>query len=190
MGKKIAIIGAGAVGCQVGGHMVANGEDVVFIDGWPEHVDTMNRDGLRLTGVTEAENKTVPVRAIHMSDVQALSKGDPIDIAFICVKSYDTEWATYLIKPYLAPQGFIVSLQNCMNEEFIASIVGWGQGCGLHRGQNFGRSAGAGTCEPECAAAWQFAYGIPGWRSARYGNRQDQRGCAAVRVHGQRHGDG
>jgi len=65
-----------------------------------------------------------------MSDVQALSKGDPIDIAFICVKSYDTEWATYLIKPYLAPQGFIVSLQNCMNEEFIANIVGWGKVAG------------------------------------------------------------
>jgi 2-dehydropantoate 2-reductase len=131
MGKKIAIVGAGAVGCQVGGHMAANGEDVIFIDGWPEHVDKMNRDGLHLTGVTEAENKTVPVRAIHMSDVQSLSKGDPIDIAFVCMKSYDTEWATYLIKPYLAPQGFVVSLQNCMNEEFIAKIVGWGKVTGL-----------------------------------------------------------
>lgn len=131
MGKKIAIIGAGAVGGQVGGHMVKNGEDVVFIDGWPEHVDTMNRDGLHLTGVTDAEEFTVPVRALHMCDVQSLSKGDPIDIAFVCVKSYDTDWATRLIKPYLAPDGYVVSLQNCMNEEFIANVVGWGKvvGC-------------------------------------------------------------
>jgi len=131
MGKRIAIIGAGAVGGQVGGHMAANGEDVVFIDGWPDHVDAMNRDGLHLTGVTAAEELTVPVTALHMSDVQSLSKGPPIDIAFLCVKSYDTQWATHLIEPYLAPDGFIASLQNCMNEEFIAGIVGWGKvvGC-------------------------------------------------------------
>ena len=131
MGKKIAIVGAGAVGGQAGGHMAANGEDVVFIDGWPEHVEAMNRDGLHLTGVTAAEDITVPVKALHMSDVQSLSKGAPVDIAFVCVKSYDTNWATHLIKPYLAPDGFVVSLQNCMNEEFIAAIVGWGKvvGC-------------------------------------------------------------
>jgi 2-dehydropantoate 2-reductase len=36
-----------------------------------------------------------------------------------------------MIKPYLAPDGFVVSLQNCINEEQIAPIVGWGRvmGC-------------------------------------------------------------
>jgi len=131
MGKRIAIVGAGAVGGKVGGHMAANGEDVTFIDGWPEHVDKMNSDGLHLTGTTAAEDITFPVKAMHMCDVHSLAKGPPIDIAFICVKSYDTDWATHLIKPYLAPDGFIASLQNCMNEEFIADIVGWGKvvGC-------------------------------------------------------------
>src|SRR5262249_34721661 len=41
------------------------------------------------------------------------------------VKSYDTEWATRFIAQYLAPDGYVVSLQNCMNEERIAGIVGW-----------------------------------------------------------------
>ena len=36
--KKIAIVGAGAVGCYAGAHMVQAGEDVTFIDPWPEHV--------------------------------------------------------------------------------------------------------------------------------------------------------
>ncbi len=55
----------------------------------------------------------------------------PIDIAFVCMKSYDTAWATTLIAQYLAPDGFVVSLQNCMNEETIAGVVGWGKvlGC-------------------------------------------------------------
>jgi 2-dehydropantoate 2-reductase len=43
----------------------------------------------------------------------------------VAVKSYDTEWATRLIAQYLAPDGYVVSLQNCMNEERIAGVVGW-----------------------------------------------------------------
>ena len=62
--------------------------------------------------------------------MQSLAKQAPIDIAFVAVKSYDTEWATMLIKPYLAPSGFVVSLQNCLNEEKIAAIVGWGKTVG------------------------------------------------------------
>jgi 2-dehydropantoate 2-reductase len=46
------------------------------------------------------------------------------------MKSYDTAWATALIKQYLAPGGYVVSLQNCMNEETIAGIVGWGKTLG------------------------------------------------------------
>ncbi|MGE3781483.1 MAG: 2-dehydropantoate 2-reductase N-terminal domain-containing protein, partial [Alphaproteobacteria bacterium] len=39
MGKKIVIVGAGAVGGYTGAHMAKAGEDVTFIDGWPEHVE-------------------------------------------------------------------------------------------------------------------------------------------------------
>ena len=35
-----------------------------------------------------------------------------------------------LIRQYLAPGGYIVSLQNCMNEETIAGVVGWGKTMG------------------------------------------------------------
>src|SRR5207344_1094917 len=36
-----------------------------------------------------------------------------------------TEWATTFISQYLAPDGYVLSLQNCLNEEKIAAIVGW-----------------------------------------------------------------
>ena len=124
MGKRIAVVGAGAIGGYAGGHMARGGEDVTLIDPWPEHVDHMNEHGIRLDGVTSQESCTVPVEAIHLTDVQALSKERPVDIAFISVKSYDTEWATALIKQYLAPDGFVVSLQNCMNEETVARVAG------------------------------------------------------------------
>ena len=49
MGKKIAFVGAGAVGGYTGAHMVQAGEDVTFIDPWPAHVEHMRKHGLRVT---------------------------------------------------------------------------------------------------------------------------------------------
>src|SRR2546427_12105142 len=48
----------------------------------------------------------------------------------VAVKSYDRLWATALIKPYRSGAGFVVSLQNCLNEETIAGVVGWGRTVG------------------------------------------------------------
>src|SRR5262245_14571362 len=128
--RKIAIVGAGAVGGYVGAHMVQAGEDVTFIDPWPAHVEHMRKHGLRVTHAMDVAEFCVAVRALHVTDVQQLAKEKPVDIAFVCMKSYDTAWATMLIGQYLAPDGYVVSLQNCMNEETIAGIVGWGKTLG------------------------------------------------------------
>jgi 2-dehydropantoate 2-reductase len=130
MGRRIAIVGAGAVGGYAGAHMVQAGEDVTFIDPWPAHVEHMREHGLRVTHAKDVAQFTVPVRALHVTDAQRLAKEAPVDIAFVCMKSYDTAWATMLIRQYLAPNGYVVSLQNCMNEETIAGIVGWGRTLG------------------------------------------------------------
>jgi 2-dehydropantoate 2-reductase len=130
MGRKIAIVGVGAVGGYCGAHMAQAGEDVTFIDPWPAHVEHMQKHGLRVTHAKDVPEFTVPVRALHVTDAQHLSKEAPVDIAFVCMKSYDTAWATMLIRQYLAPDGYVVSLQNCMNEETVAGIVGWGKTMG------------------------------------------------------------
>ncbi len=127
MGKRIVVVGAGAIGGYTGGLMARGGEDVTLIDAWPEHVEYVRQRGMRLSGLTPGETHSIKVPILHISDVQQLTKERPVDIAFISVKSYDTEWATHLIKPYLAPNGYVVSLQNCINEERIASVVGWGK---------------------------------------------------------------
>jgi 2-dehydropantoate 2-reductase len=131
MGKRIAVVGAGALGGYVGGYFSQQGEDVTLIDMWPENIEAIRARGLELDGVTPEEKFTVRnLKTMHLTEVQSLSKQKPIDIAFVAVKSYDTEWATMLIKPYLSPEGYIVSLQNCVNEEKIAGIVGWGKTVG------------------------------------------------------------
>ena len=119
--SKIAIMGAGALGCYIGAFLIREGMDVTFIDMWPEHVETMRRDGLRVSG-SQGEF-SVPATAFHLTDAQAID--DPFDIAFIAVKSYDTEWATHFIKRYVKSDGYFVSSQNSMNDQTIASIVGY-----------------------------------------------------------------
>ena len=131
MGFKIAIMGTGAVGAYAGAHMARAGEDVTFIDPWPVNVETMRAKGLTVSHLRDVPTWSTPVRALHLTDLQQCAKEQPFDIAFVCMKSYDTEWATTMIAQYLSPNGFVVSLQNCMNEETIAGVVGWGKvvGC-------------------------------------------------------------
>src|ERR1700761_4146865 len=125
MEKRIAVIGAGAIGGYTGGQLAHNGLDVTFIDPWPGHLETIRRDGLALEGMTQEEFVCARPKTMHLTEAQGLAKQKPIDLAMVAVKSYDTEWATRLIAQYLARAGYVVSLQNCMNEERIAGIVGW-----------------------------------------------------------------
>lgn len=120
-GPRIAFIGAGAMGSYIGGRIAQSGGDVVLVDPWTEHVNAIKRHGIQLFG-TEGEF-TARVATLHVDEAQALMKAS-VDIAFIAVKSYDTEWAAELARDYLAPDGFVVSLQNGINEPTIARVVG------------------------------------------------------------------
>ena len=120
MGDKIGIMGAGALGSYVGAFLSKIGEDVTFVDMWPEHVAKMQKDGLHVTG--SQGPFTVPVKAMHLTDAQKIS--EPFDFAFISVKSYDTEWATHFVKRYVRNDGFFISLQNCWNDVTMGEIVG------------------------------------------------------------------
>src|SRR5436189_4576582 len=121
MTKRIAVVGAGALGGYVGGSLAHLGHDVTLIDAWPEHVETIRARGLELDGLTPEERFTVrKAKTMHLTEVQSLARAR-VDIAFVAVKSYDTRWATEVIAPYLSSRGFIVSLQNRLHEETIAS---------------------------------------------------------------------
>ena len=120
MGDRIGIMGAGALGSYVGAFLTREGEDVTFVDMWPEHVEKMRSDGLHVTG--SQGPFTVPVKAMHLTDAQGIT--EKFDFVFVSVKSYDTEWATHFVRRYVKDDGFFVSLQNCWNDVIIAGIVG------------------------------------------------------------------
>ena len=110
--KRIVVVGAGAIGGYTGGNLAHNGFDVTLIDPWPEHIEAIRKDGLSLEGISAEESVVARPKTLHLTEAQHLSKERPIDIAFISMKSYDTEWATTMIRQYLAPTGSVVSLQN------------------------------------------------------------------------------
>jgi len=121
MAMRIGIIGAGAIGSVVGGMLTKAGHDVTLIDQWPQHVETMRKNGLRLSGT--CGDHVIPVKALHIYEAQAIA--EPFDAVFISVKSYDTEWATHLGVQYLRkPNGVVVDFQNGINDERVAAIAG------------------------------------------------------------------
>jgi 2-dehydropantoate 2-reductase len=129
--KRIAIMGTGAAGSYIGAFLTREGHDVTLIDMWGEHVDAMKEKGLQ---VSDADGDfTVPVNAVHLTEAQYIAQ--PFDIVFLAVKSYDTEWAAHFIKRLVSPSGVVVSSQNCMNDELVASIVGYSRevGCVMSR---------------------------------------------------------
>src|SRR3954471_22296269 len=94
MAKRIAVVGAGALGGYVGGSLAQLGHDVTLIDAWPENVETIRARGLELDGMTPEERFTVKnLRILHVTEAQSLAK-TPFDVAMVSMKSYDTLWAT------------------------------------------------------------------------------------------------
>ncbi len=118
---RMVVMGAGAVGGYIGGQLARAGYRVALIDAWAEHVDHIRGHGLRLSD--PLGSVVAPAEALHLHEVQSLIR-DPVDIAFICTKSYDTAWNAKMIAPYLRDSGFVVSVQNSLNENEIAAIVG------------------------------------------------------------------
>lgn len=128
MGLRIGVFGAGGVGGYVGGCMALAGEDVTLIGQWPENIDRIKREGLCVEDA--AQRRIARPAALHLHEVQRLVHR-PLDVVFLCVKSYDTPWAATMAACYLSPRGFIVSMQNGMNEECIADIAGWERTMGV-----------------------------------------------------------
>ena len=101
---KIAVMGAGAVGCYYGGLLARAGHEVTLI-GRPGHVEAIRSTGLRLQ--TADLDLHVPLAA--STEPAAMRDAD---IVLCCVKTSDTASAASAMAPFLRPDAVIVSLQN------------------------------------------------------------------------------
>jgi len=114
---KIAVLGAGSVGCYFGGMLARAGHPVVLI-GRPQHVDAVNRDGLLMD--TKSFREHVPMQA--RTDAAGLRGAQ---LVLCCVKSPDTERAAADMAQHLDPGAIVLSLQNGVdNAERLQALLG------------------------------------------------------------------
>ena len=115
---KIGILGAGALGCAMGGVLTEAGHEVWLINRNPDQVEAMTRRGLILR--TDGVDRTVAVRAATM--------GQPVgtvELVIVLVKSFHTAKAMQAATSLLAPGTTVLSLQNGLgHEDVLAGIVG------------------------------------------------------------------
>jgi len=116
------IIGAGAIGGTIGAYMIRGGEEVLFVDQDPDHVEAINRNGLTIRGY--AEEFKVAARAITSADLPNTFAPASLTRVILATKAQATRAATAMIQPYLAPDGYILSAQNGLNELTIQAMVG------------------------------------------------------------------
>ncbi|MBI2906021.1 MAG: 2-dehydropantoate 2-reductase [Chloroflexi bacterium] len=123
MARNMAVLGAGAIGASIGADLTQAGHDVLLIDQWPAHVEAMKANGVHVT--MREEEFVVPVQALHLCEMKDLHRAPlrQFDIVFLAAKSYDTSWMVEFIKPYLKPDGVLVSVQNSLNDEWISPVI-------------------------------------------------------------------
>src|SRR5256712_13911891 len=115
------IIGAGAIGGTVGAHLVRGGHEVLFVDRDRTHVDAINTAGLTIEG---RETSTVRATAVPPDALRDSVRDRIPDAVLLCVKAMHTAAAVDALAPLLAPDNFVVSLQNGLNEKVIAARIG------------------------------------------------------------------
>ena len=113
---KVAVLGAGAVGCYYGGLLARAGHAVTLI-GRPQHVQAIQAHGLRLQTLTFDETVTVAAS----TDAAAVAGAD---LVLFAVKSTDTETAGVQMRPHLAPGALVLCLQNGVdNAERLRAVL-------------------------------------------------------------------
>ena len=116
---NIHVLGAGALGCAIGGTLAAAGSQVTLIARSREHVDAINAKGLVLRDA-DGNDRIVKVDAV--TDARGLS---PADLVIVLVKSFHTEAAIEGYKQAVGDQTIVMSLQNGLgHEEVLEKAVG------------------------------------------------------------------
>jgi 2-dehydropantoate 2-reductase len=114
---KIAVMGAGAVGCYYGAMLARAGHSVVLI-GRQSLVDAVKGEGILL------ESKQFTGRVPVQADTSPAAVNDA-ELVLFCVKSGDTESAGAAIAPHLSRSASVLSMQNGVdNAARLSKVIG------------------------------------------------------------------
>ncbi|TCK37003.1 ketopantoate reductase [Paraburkholderia sp. BL8N3] len=115
---KIAILGAGALGCAIGAALTEAGHETWLLNRSVAHVEAMRREGLRVDDANGSRH--VMVRATTRAD-----EAGAVDLVVVLVKSFHTDSAMRGALELIGPDTQVLSLQNGLgHEDVLAGIVG------------------------------------------------------------------
>ncbi|WP_254525832.1 ketopantoate reductase family protein [Natrinema caseinilyticum] len=115
---KIAVIGAGALGCLYGGFLATAGHDVWLIHHRQSTVDSLNRTGIRIESDDGVTSVSVP------ATTDAAEVGDA-DLVLVFVKAHQTIDALEQHDGCIGPETTLLSLQNGLRHyDQLADVVG------------------------------------------------------------------
>jgi 2-dehydropantoate 2-reductase len=115
--EPVLVWGGGAIGGTIAAYWARAGVPVLMVDVVQEHVAACRTRGLQIEGSIENFTAIVP------SATPAELRGTYSRIV-LAVKATATEQAIAALAPHLAPDGYVLSAQNGLNELAIAGAVG------------------------------------------------------------------
>jgi 2-dehydropantoate 2-reductase len=115
--EPILIWGAGAIGGVLGAYWARAGVPVQMVDVVAEHATACSTTGLNISGPVEQFRQVVPC-------VTPQELRGTFGTVVLAVKAQATEDAMAMLLPHLAPDGFILSAQNGLNELAISRLAG------------------------------------------------------------------
>ncbi|MEO5861514.1 MAG: 2-dehydropantoate 2-reductase [Burkholderiales bacterium] len=115
---KIAIVGCGAMGSVYAGLLAAAGHELWAVDTWREHVEAMQKQGLRVEGASG--DRTVKLNAT--TDTKDVGF---CDLVIVATKTMHVEAAARASLALLGPATMVISIQNGLGgPEATAKVVG------------------------------------------------------------------
>src|SRR5262245_36592946 len=102
---RCLIWGAGAIGGTLGAHLARAGHDVTLVDVVVDHIEAINRDGLRVTG-------PIAEFTARLAAFTPEKLGGSWDTIVLATKAHHTDGAIRALGPHVTAQGCVVSAQN------------------------------------------------------------------------------
>jgi len=127
---KVLSFGAGAIGTYIGGSLALAGHQLVFVE-QPKIVEELRQRGLRLDLTldkrrgTKDATRIAPTSIVIVSTLEEALRYGPFDVALFALKSFDTQAALEVLKPYADKIPPVLCLSNGVsNEPALAAVLG------------------------------------------------------------------
>jgi 2-dehydropantoate 2-reductase len=113
---RVTIIGAGAIGGITGAYMARHGIDVTLVEQAEDHLEAIQRDGLRIDGLDAFTVRPCILRPEELNG--------PQELVIVAVKTQHTRSALDVVEPHLTADSVVMPLQNGISALWIADRIG------------------------------------------------------------------